>query len=72
MSTRTCVCCGEAMGEKGGAHPINSNICVSCFSLPDGVPESSMSNFPDFDAERLVKLDFYPATEESVKASALG
>ena len=60
------------MGEKGDAHPLNSNICVSCFSLPDGVPESSMSSFPDSDTETLVEVDFRPVTAEPVKASAYG
>ena len=72
MSTRICMCCGEPMGEKGNVHPPNSNICVSCLSLPNGVPESSMSSFPDFDTKTLVEVDFHPVTAEPVKASARG
>jgi hypothetical protein len=60
------------MGEKGEAHPLNVNICASCFSLPEGVPESSMSSFPDLDAKTLVEVDFHPVTAEPVKASAHG
>jgi hypothetical protein len=60
------------MGEKGGARSLNSNICVSCFSLPDGVPESSMSSSPDFDTETVVEVDFRPVIAEPVKASAHG
>ena len=57
------------MGEKGGAHPLNSNICASCFSPPDGMPESSMSNFPDFDDNTLVEGD-YSASHGQTRQSA--
>ena len=72
MSTRICMCCGEPMGEKGDAHSLNPNICASCVSLTNEVPESSMSNFPDFDDKTLVEVDFRPVTAEPVKASAHG
>jgi hypothetical protein len=49
------------MGEKGDAHSLNPTICASCFSLPDGVPESSMSSFPDLDAKTLVEVDYSPS-----------
>jgi hypothetical protein len=60
------------MGEKGDAHSLNPNICAFCLSLPDEVPEFSMSNFPDFDDKTLVEVDFRPVTAEPVKASANG
>jgi hypothetical protein len=60
------------MGEKGNAHPLNPNICASCLSLPDELPESSISNFPDFDDKTLVEVDFRPVTTEPTKASAHG
>jgi hypothetical protein len=60
------------MGEKGDAHSLNPNICASCFSLPDAVPESSMSSFPDLDDKTLVEVDFRPVTAGPVKASAHG
>jgi hypothetical protein len=60
------------MGENGDAHSLNPNICVSCFSLPDEVPEPSPSSFPDLDNKTLVEVDFRPVTAEPVKASAYG
>jgi len=72
MITRICMCCGEPMGETGDAHPLNRNICASCLSLTDEVPESSVSNFPDFHGKTLVEVDFRPVTAEPVEASAHG
>jgi hypothetical protein len=72
MSTRICKCCGEPMGEKGDARSLNVNLCASCFSLPDGVPESNMSSFPDSDDKTLMKVDFHAVTAEPFKASAHG
>jgi hypothetical protein len=42
------------MPEKGDAHSRNPNTCASCSSLSDGLPESSMSSFADFD-EKLAR-----------------
>jgi hypothetical protein len=43
------------MAEKGNAHSRYANQCVSCSSLFDGMPESNLSSFPDFDNKMLVE-----------------
>ena len=70
MSIRTCLCCGEPMAEKGNALSLHPNMCASCSSLSDGMPESNMSGFPDFDDKRLVEVDFHPVMAEPVTAFA--
>ena len=60
MSTCICKCCGEPIGEKGDAHSLNPNVCASCSSPSDGVPESSMSSFSDFADKTLEEVDFHP------------
>jgi hypothetical protein len=72
MSLCICRCCGKPIGEKGCAHSRNPNICASCFSLSDEVPESGIPSFPDFDDKTLVEVDFHPITAEPVKAFAHG
>ena len=59
MNPRICIYCGEPMPEKGDAHSRNSNTCASCSSLSDGMAESSMSNFADFDDQLLREEDVH-------------
>jgi hypothetical protein len=54
MKLRICMYCGEPMAEKGDAHSRDPNTCASCSSLSDGLPESGMSSFADFD-DQLVR-----------------
>ena len=63
MNPRICMCCGEPMAEKGDAHSRNPNTCASCSSLSDGLPESSVSSYPDFDDKLLRELDVHQATD---------
>lgn len=72
MSLRICMCCGEPIAEKGNALSRNPNMCASCSSMSDGMPESNMSSFPDSDDSSLVALDAHPVTTESVTAFARG
>ena len=58
------------MAEKGNALSRDPNVCASCSSLSDGMPESNMSSFPDFNDKRLVEVDFHPVKAEPVTASA--
>ena len=64
--------CGEPIGEKSDADSRNPNICASCSSLSDEMPESSISSFSDFDDKTLMEVDFRPVTAEPVKAFAHG
>ena len=66
MSLRICMCCGEPIAEKGGALSRNPNICASCSSLSDGMPESAMSGFPDLDDKMLAEVDFPHVTAEGM------
>ena len=59
MKLRICMCCGEPMPEKGDAHSRNPNICASCSCLADGLPESGMSNFADFDDKLVRELEVH-------------
>ena len=54
------------MAEKGDAHSRNPNMCASCSSLSDGMPESSLSGIPDFDDKTLVEVDFPQITPEAM------
>ena len=47
------------MAEKGNALSRTPNTCASCSSLSDGMPESSMSNFADFDDKLLREVDVH-------------
>ena len=60
------MCCGEPIGAQGDPHSRNPNLCASCSSMADGMPESSISGFPDFDDKMLVETDFHPVTAEPV------
>ena len=51
--------CGESMAEKGNGHSRDPNTCASCSSLSDGLPESSMSSFADFDDTLLREVDVH-------------
>ena len=62
------MCCAEPIAEKGNALSRNPNICASCSSLSDGMPESNMSSFPDFDDKILVAFDSHPVTAQYVTA----
>ena len=62
MKLRICIYCGEPMPEKGDAHSRNPNACASCSSLSDGLPESGMSSFADFDDKLLVEVAGHPVT----------
>ena len=58
------------MAEKGNALSHHPNLCASCSSLSDEMPESNMSSFPDFDDKMLVEEDFSPnhgGTGQSVR-----
>ena len=66
MSFRICMCCGELIAEKGNALSRNPNMCASCSSMEDGMPESNMADFSDSDDSTLVALDPHPATTETV------
>ena len=70
MSLRICRCCGELMGEKDKALSRYPNQCVSCSSLFDGMPESNLSSFPDFNDKMLVEEDYsagHGQTRQSVR-----
>ena len=60
------MCCGESMAEKGGAHFRNPNTCASCSSLSDGMPESSVPSFTDFDDKMPGEVDVHQVTAEAV------
>ena len=64
------MCCGESIAEQGDAHSRNPNLCASCSSLSDGMPESSMSSLPDFDDKLMIAMDLHPVTAEPDKAFA--
>ena len=68
MSLRVCTCCGEPIGERGDEHSRNPNMCASCSSMSDGMPDSSISSFPDFDDQTLVAVDFHTVPAEPVMA----
>jgi len=53
------MCCGEPMAEKGSPLSRNPNICASCSSLSDGVPESGMSSFAHFDDKLLREVNVH-------------
>ena len=72
MSLRICMYCGEPIAEKDNSLFRYPNLCASCSSLSDGMPESNLSNFPNFDVNTLVDVDFHPAAGEPLKASAHG
>ena len=64
------MCCGEPIAKQGDAHSRNPNMCASCSSLSDGMPESSLSGFPDSDERMLVAVEFHPVGAEPVMAFA--
>jgi recombinational DNA repair protein (RecF pathway) len=70
MNLRICMCCGEPIAEKGDTFSRNPNVCASCSSLSDGMPESSISSFPDFDDRNADGKDFQKVTAEPVTAFA--
>jgi len=53
------------MAEKGGAPSRNPNTCASCSSLSDGLPESGMSSFADFDDKLVREADVHQVTAEA-------
>ena len=58
------------MAEKGNTFSRHPNLCASCSSLSDEMPEANMSSFPDFDDKVLVEEDFSPShgrTRQSVR-----
>ena len=59
MKLRICIYCGEPMGEKDEAHSREPYVCASCFSLADGMAESSLSSFAEVEDDRLVKAHFH-------------
>ncbi|HWV99447.1 MAG TPA: hypothetical protein VNZ64_07100 [Candidatus Acidoferrum sp.] len=66
MSLRICVCCGEPIAEKGDALFRDPNICASCLSLADGMPDSAPSRSADFDAKMPLEADFPQVTAEAM------
>ena len=71
MSLRICMCCGEPMTEKGNALSRNPNICASCSSLCDGMPESSISSLPDCDEKMLAELGIPQVPAEAMLGAHL-
>ena len=59
MNPRICMCCGEPMAEKGDVQSRNPNTCASCSSLSDGMLESSLSSFADFDDKLVREVDVH-------------
>src|SRR5437867_1209808 len=49
MKPRICICCGEAMSEKGNALSRNPNVCASCSSLADGMDEPNAPETKDLE-----------------------
>ena len=47
------------MAEKGDAQSRVPNTCASCSSLSDGLPESDMSSFADFDDQLLREVEVH-------------
>ncbi len=47
MRPRVCICCGEAISERGNELSRNPNICASCSSLADGMDDSDSATPPD-------------------------
>ena len=68
MSLRTCICCDEPMAKKGNALSRHPKMCASCSSLSDGMPESNMSSYPNFDGKMLVEENFHPVMAEPIAA----
>lgn len=68
MNFRVCMCCGGPIRERGDAYSRNPNLCASCSSLTDGMPDSSVSSFPESMEQTVVKVDFHSAPVEPVKA----
>ena len=54
------------MPEKGDAHSRHPDTCASCSSLSDGMPESNMSSFADFDDKLLKELDVHQVMDVAV------
>lgn len=70
MSFRVCVCCGGTIRERGDVYSRNPNLCASCSSLTDGMPDSSLSGFPESIKRTVVRVDSHPAAVEPVKSVA--
>ena len=70
MNHRSCMRCGEPIGEQGDPFSRHPNLCASCSRLPNGMRESSLSNLPDFDDQTLAAVDFHPVTAEPSTAFA--
>jgi len=45
MDPRVCICCGEAIKEKGNSLSRNPNLCACCSSLLDGMDEETSGAF---------------------------
>lgn len=67
MNFRVCVCCGGPIRERGDVYSRNPNLCASCSSLTDGMPDSSLSAFPKPPEKILVKVDFHSPAIEPLK-----
>jgi hypothetical protein len=59
MKLCICIYCGEPIPEKGDAHSRHPNACASCSSLSDGMSESGMSSFADFDDELVREVEVH-------------
>ena len=66
MKPWICICCGEVMGTREDPYSRDPSMCASCSSLWDGMPESSLSSFPELDDDRTLKVHFHKAAAESL------
>jgi hypothetical protein len=60
------------MAEQGDAFSRNPNMCASCSSMLDGMPESSVSSFPDFADKNSGREGILRVEAESLTAFAPG
>jgi hypothetical protein len=70
MSLRVCMYCGETIAEKGNALSRDPMMCAFCSSMSDGMPESNLFNFPDWDGKMQVEANFSRVMAEPVRAFA--
>ncbi len=66
MRLQICICCGETIAGTRDAFSCNVNVCASCFSASDELPEPGASSVPDFDDKHEVWKDFLRVKEETV------
>lgn len=69
MNFRVCMCCGGPIRESGDVYSRNPNLCASCSSLTDGMPDPSLSTLPQSFGKTLVKVEFRSPRAEPAKSA---